>query len=88
MSNESETVSESLFESIKHINGYGQEYWYARELQIALQYKRWDKFFNTIEKAMNACQGSGFAVSDHFSHLGRMVDVGSGARDRGQSVPL
>ena len=35
--------TESLFESIKHINDFGQEFWYARELQEALEYKRWDK---------------------------------------------
>ena len=31
-----EKINESLFESIKHINEYGQEYWTAREL-IAIQ---------------------------------------------------
>ena len=73
-------MNDSLFETIKHINGYGQEYWYARELQTVLQYKRWDKFSNILEKAMTACKGSGNAIPDHFSHLGRMVDVGSGAQ--------
>lgn len=34
---EESNYSESLFESIKHINEYGQEFWYARELQIALE---------------------------------------------------
>ena len=29
--------SEDVFESIKHVNEYGQEFWYARELQIALE---------------------------------------------------
>lgn len=32
--------TESLFESIKHINDFGQEFWYARKLQEALEYKR------------------------------------------------
>lgn len=30
----------SLFDSIKHINEYGQEYWTARELMTALEYKQ------------------------------------------------
>ncbi|MGP1612988.1 MAG: hypothetical protein ACTTG8_07830 [Catonella sp.] len=30
--------SQNIFESIKHINEYGQEFWYARELQTVLEY--------------------------------------------------
>ena len=33
---EQNSYTESLFESIKHINEYGEEFWYARELQRAL----------------------------------------------------
>ena len=29
------------FESIKHIDENGVEFWYARELQIVLNYKEW-----------------------------------------------
>lgn len=29
----------TTFENIKHIDDYGNEYWFARELQIALEYK-------------------------------------------------
>ncbi len=71
--------TQSLFDSIKHINEYGQEFWYARELQTALEYKRWDKFSNVIEKAKNACLNSENNISDHFSQVGKMVSVGSGA---------
>lgn len=31
-----DNINESLFESIKHINEYGQEYWLARELMGVL----------------------------------------------------
>ena len=44
MTNELEAINESLFESIKHINEYGQEYWEARELQPVLEYKQWRQF--------------------------------------------
>ena len=71
-----EKYNEQTFESIKHINEYGQEYWLARELQVVLEYKRWDRFLNIIEKAKKACEGSGNSVSDHFSHLGKMVKAG------------
>ena len=80
LSLEEETnYSESLFESIKHINEYGQEFWYARELQIALEYKQWRRFESVIGKAILACENSGFSSSDHFANVGKMVNVGSGA---------
>ena len=31
------------FESIKHIDEDGIEFWYARELQVVLDYKEWRK---------------------------------------------
>lgn len=33
--------NETIFESIKHIDKEGNEYWFARKLQIALDYKKW-----------------------------------------------
>ena len=30
-----------LFEDIKHIDEYGVEFWYARELMPILQYSKW-----------------------------------------------
>lgn len=38
--NEIKEHTEKIFEDIKHIDEYGNEYWYARELQIALDYKK------------------------------------------------
>ncbi len=78
-SEEETNYTESLFESLRHVNEYGEEFWNARELQVALQYKRWDKFLNVIDKAKLACEGSGNIVSDHFSQMGKMVSIGSGA---------
>lgn len=75
---EETNYTESLFESIRHVNEYGEEFWLARELQAALEYKRWDKFSNVIEKAKNACKNSENVVSDHFSQVGKMVNIGSG----------
>ncbi len=80
LSQEEETnYTESLFESIKHINEYGQEFWYARELQVALEYKEWRNFKKSIDKAMTSCAGSKNAVEDHFVELNKMVTIGSGA---------
>jgi DNA-damage-inducible protein D len=74
---EENSYTESLFESIKHINEYGQEFWYARELQVALEYKEWRNFTKVIDKAKTACKGSENAVSDHFVDVNKMVNIGS-----------
>lgn len=34
-------TNNNLFESIKHSDEYGNEYWEARELQKVLEYKEW-----------------------------------------------
>jgi DNA-damage-inducible protein D len=78
--NEIKTHDESLFESIKHINEYDQEYWTARELQNVLEYKEWRNFTKIINKAIDACEISGNAVSDHFVEVNKMVDLGSGSQ--------
>ena len=72
--------TKKIFEDIKHIDEEGNEYWYARELQVALEYKRWDKFCKVIENAKITCEKSKYAVSYHFSQVGKMVDIGSGAK--------
>ena len=49
---------ESIFESIKHVNEYGQEFWNARELQTALEYTEWRNFLNIIHANENSGQWS------------------------------
>lgn len=73
------TYSDETFESIKHINEYGQEYWLARELQPVLEYSQWRRFEEAIQRAKLACQNSGFDPDDHFADVGKMVGLGSGA---------
>ena len=70
-------TTNTLFENIKHIDEQGNEYWEARELMMALEYKRWDKFCNVIENAKISCEQSDYVVEDHFSHLGKMVKIGT-----------
>lgn len=72
------SYSESLFNSIKHINDYGQEFWYARDLQIALEYTQWRRFNNVIEKSKTACKNSGFSVSEHFANVGKTSPMPNG----------
>ena len=75
-----EKYSEATFENIKHTNEYGQEFWYARELQQALEYTEWRNFSAVIEKAKTSCSASGNEVDDHFVDVNKMVDIGSGTQ--------
>ena len=71
-------MNESLFEDIKHINEYGQEYWSARELMPVLQYAQWRRFNETIERAQEACVSSGNAAPEHFANVGKSSPMPNG----------
>lgn len=79
---------EQTFESIKHVNEYGQEFWYARELQTVLEYTEWRNFVKIIDKAKNACENSNGMVSDHFVDVNKMVEIGSGTSREIQDIEL
>lgn len=66
----------------------GIECWSARELQQVLNYTKWDNFLKVIEKAKEACNNSGEAVSDHFADTGKMVALGSGSEREIEDVAL
>ncbi len=70
-------LNNSIFENVKHVDENGNDYWLARELMVVLEYKRWDKFNNVINNAIISCKNSNYAIDDHFSHLGKMVEIGS-----------
>ena len=70
---------QATFESIKQIDEYGNEYWYARELAPVLDYRQWRNFLSVLTKAQAACNNSQQLVSDHFAHIRKMVKIGSGA---------
>lgn len=75
--------SESLFDSIKHETETGEEFWYARELQVALEYTEWRNFSKVIERAKNSCQNSGNPISDHFVEVNKIVKAGATTKDIG-----
>src|SRR5260370_4709213 len=70
----------SPFEAIREEAEDGSEYWSARDLSKILGYTEWRNFTTAIEKAKEACQNSGQAVSDHFVDINKMVKLGSGGR--------
>ena len=67
--------SDSTFESIKHVNEYGQEYWSARELQEVLEYSKWENFSNAIDRAIEACKNSGNRVDEHFADVRKTIEM-------------
>lgn len=56
----------NTFDQIVHVTEDGIEFWYARELQRALGYTRWENFVNAIEKAKVSCATSGRDVDECF----------------------
>ena len=82
MSNKLMRYSEETFESIKHLDESGEEYWLARELQSVLEYTQWRRFVDAIDRAKLACQNSGYIIEDHFADVGKMVPLGSHAYRR------
>ncbi|OAJ60815.1 DNA damage-inducible protein D [Paraburkholderia ginsengiterrae] len=73
-------MTNHTFDGIKQVSEHHIEFWSARELQPLLEYSTWDKFKRVIEKASEACERSGHRVADHFSQVGKMVELGSGAQ--------
>lgn len=82
------TYSQQTFESIKHVDENGVEFWYARELQTALEYTQWRRFEDAVDRAKVACEASGIEVTDHFADVGKMVSLGSGSEREISDVKL
>ena len=80
MTQELEKYQEQVFEDIKHIDEYGNEYWEARELMVALEYTKWDHFKNVIDKAIISCEQSKVVINDHFSLKGKTIQMPKGAK--------
>ena len=62
----------SVFESIKHIDEFGNEFWYARELSKVLEYKDWRNFLRVLNKAKEACKNAGFNVNEQLVDINKL----------------
>lgn len=47
--NDIKKYHETIFEEIKRINEYGEEYWEARELMPLLEYTKWEIFTKLLK---------------------------------------
>lgn len=66
----------SLFESIRHFDEEGVEYWSARELAPYLGYKRWENFLEVLDKAKKACESSVGTIVNDFRDITKIVKAG------------
>ena len=77
--NEITKYTEKIFDSIKHIDEYGYEYWEARELMPLLEYNKWENFHKVIKRAMITCETSNNSVLDHFPEFRKTIAMPKGA---------
>lgn len=76
--NDIDRYGETAFEQIRHITDYGEEFWYARELQKALGYTEWRNFTKVITRAKDACAGSGVPVDECFVEVNKTSPMPNG----------
>ena len=69
-------MKNTVFENIKHIDEFGNEYWFARELQKALEYTQWRRFEDAIKRSIVSCKNSAYNVDDNFASVGKIVKTG------------
>jgi DNA-damage-inducible protein D len=72
-------MTQNIFEEIKHINEFWNEYWKAREFAKVLWYKDFSNFLEVIKKAKISCKNSKNDEKNHFSKFTEMVKIGSWA---------
>lgn len=75
-----EEFKEKMFDDIKHIDEYGNEYWEARELMKLLGYKEWRYFSAVIEKAQVACFQSNNNINSNFDANTKIVKTGASSK--------
>lgn len=79
---------ESIFESTKQMNEYGEEFWYARDLKEILKYDSFAEFESVIEKAKIACANSGYQPNEHFYRTTKKVQLKEGIYEEQEDVML
>jgi DNA-damage-inducible protein D len=65
-------ITNKTFDDIKHIDEYGNEYWYARELSKILEYRDWRNFCKVLNKSKEACENSGFDVDEQLVEVNKL----------------
>lgn len=76
-----EKYSENIFESIKHIDQNGNEYWYARELSKVLEYRDWRNFQKVVDKAIISAKNSVSDNGDWLVEVNKPIKTGKGKEE-------
>lgn len=88
MGGDMQNINDSLFEQIKHIDEYGNEYWSARDLAKTFEYSEYRHFLPVIARAKTACENSGQNIVDHFEDILDMIAIGKTAHREVDSVKM
>ncbi len=88
MNKASSNTNQTVFEQIKNIDENGNEFWGGRKLSKILEYSEYRHFLPVIERAKDACKNSGQEIKDHFENYLEMVEIGSDALRKVESVKL
>jgi hypothetical protein len=78
--NITKTDNSGLFDSIRHLDDDGNEYWLARELMVVLGYTQWRRFEGAIDRATVCLENIGAVKSANVSllpGLARLSDKGA-----------
>lgn len=62
--------------------------WYARDIQKALDYTKWQNFQKVVAKAAEACENASQSVSDHFTEVSKTIQMPKGATREIQDILL
>ena len=81
MKNIKDNYTDNIFENIKNIDEYGNEYWFARNLQKALEYKDWRNFQNVIDKAVISANNSVSGEEDWLVEVTKPIKTGKGKEE-------
>lgn len=78
MDKQLQALQHNLEAAVQRADADGIEFWFARDLQAPLGYARWENFQTAIQRAMESCEASGHAVSDHFRGVTKLIVHGKG----------
>jgi DNA-damage-inducible protein D len=80
MDKQLQALQQNLEATAQRADAEGIEFWFARDLQVPLGYARWENFQTAIQRAMESCEASGHAASDHFRGVTKLIELGSNRR--------
>ena len=71
----------NIFENIKNIDEFGEEYWLARDLQKVLKYKDWRNFQKVIGKAVISAKNSVSDKENWVVEVNKPIKTGKGKKE-------